>query len=187
MPAASPVPNVAQSVKDRIFHRAGELQFDDCRFTAANPPESAAHLQAWLAKGDHGEMHYLARNAEKRADLQKVLPGARTVISLATGYHSPHTPDALRSHAPPFSGIIARYARFNDYHKVINERLKELTRFISALQPGTKSLWYVDTGPILERDLAQRAGLGFIGKHTNLISRRLGNWIFLSEIITTLE
>jgi epoxyqueuosine reductase len=126
----------------------------------------------------------MARNAEKRTDLQKVLPGARTVITLASAYHAP---DAPRSHAPTPSGIIARYARFTDYHDVIGERLRELAQFIDALQPATKSLWYVDTGPILERDLAQRAGLGFIGKHTNLISRSLGNWIFLSEIITTLD
>jgi epoxyqueuosine reductase len=93
----------------------------------------------------------------------------------------------VSSHAPRAPhGLISRYARFTDYHDLIGERLKELTAFINALQPATKSLWYVDTGPFLERDLAQRAGLGFIGKHTNLISRRLGNWIFLSEIISTL-
>jgi epoxyqueuosine reductase len=85
-------------------------------------------------------------------------------------------------------GTIARYARFTDYHHLIGEQLKLLTDFVNQLGGGqTRSLWYVDTGPFLERDLAQRAGLGFIGKHTNLISRKLGNWIFLSEIITTLE
>jgi epoxyqueuosine reductase len=87
----------------------------------------------------------------------------------------------------PASGEIARYARFSDYHEVLGGRLKELAAFVNALGGGTRSLWYVDTGPLLERDLAQRAGLGFIGKHTNLISRKLGNWIFLAEIITTLE
>ncbi len=186
MPSVSPIPivNAAQSIGERILHRAHELEFDDCRFTSANPPASAAHLQEWLARGDHGEMHYMARNAEKRADLQRVLPAAKSVITLAAAYNGP---DAPRSHAPPLSGVIARYARFSDYHDVIGERLKKLTEFINALQPATGSLWYVDTGPILERDFAQRAGLGFIGKHTNLISRSLGNWIFLSEIITTLE
>src|SRR5204863_1201893 len=78
-------------------------------------------------------------------------------------------------------------ARFTDYHHLIGDRLKQLTQFINTLDQGTKSLWYVDTGPFLERDLAQRAGLGFVGKHTNLISRQLGNWIFLSEIITALD
>jgi epoxyqueuosine reductase len=91
-------------------------------------------------------------------------------------------------HAPSPSGFIARYARYGDYHQIAGERLKRLTEFMNGLGGAdTRSLWYVDTGPLLERDLAQRAGLGFIGKHTNLISRRLGNWVFLAEIITTLE
>ena len=82
---------------------------------------------------------------------------------------------------------MARYARLNDYHHVLAERLKNLTAFVNQLGGAqTQTLWYVDTGPLLERDLAQRAGLGFIGKHTNLINRKLGNWFFLSEIITTL-
>ena len=86
------------------------------------------------------------------------------------------------------TGIIARYARATDYHDVLAEQLKQLSTRIDELGgPGTRSLWYLDTGPLLERDLAQRSGLGFVGKHTNLISRKLGNWIFLSEIITTLE
>jgi epoxyqueuosine reductase len=85
-------------------------------------------------------------------------------------------------------GVIARYARFADYHDVLGGRLKQLARFVDELGgAGTRSLCYVDTGPLLERDFAQRAGLGFIGKHTNVISRHLGNWILLSEIITTLE
>src|SRR5204863_7492933 len=88
----------------------------------------------------------------------------------------------------PRSGLVARYARYADYHDALGERLRELADFVNRLGgAGTHSLGYVDTGPLLERDLAQRAGLGFIGKHTNLISRKLGNWIFLAEIITTLE
>jgi epoxyqueuosine reductase len=85
-------------------------------------------------------------------------------------------------------GAVARYARFADYHDVLADRLKQLTDFVNTLAgEGARSLWYVDTGPLLERDLAQRAGLGFVGKHTNLISRQLGNWIFISEIITTAD
>ena len=84
--------------------------------------------------------------------------------------------------------MIARYARFSDYPEVIGERLKALTEFVNQMGGSeSRSLWYVDTGPILEREFAQRAGLGFIGKHTNVISRRFGNWIFLAEILTTLE
>ena len=80
----------------------------------------------------------------------------------------------------PTTGVIARYARFDDYHDVLGERLKQLTAFIDLVADRkVRSLWYVDTGPLLERDFAQRAGLGFVGKHTNLISRKFGNWIFL--------
>jgi epoxyqueuosine reductase len=83
---------------------------------------------------------------------------------------------------------VARYARYGDYHKILGAGLKELARFVDQLGgAGARSLWYVDTGPVLERDVAQRAGIGFIGKHTNLISRQWGNWIFLCEILTTLE
>jgi epoxyqueuosine reductase len=91
------------------------------------------------------------------------------------------------NHRPlPLAGAVARYACFTDYHDVLGERLKLLTGFVNELAGrGVRSLWYVDTGPLLERDLAQRAGLGFVGKHTNLISRKLGNWFFLAEIITT--
>ena len=84
------------------------------------------------------------------------------------------------------AGTIARYARYDDYHKALASRLKALASFVDEVAcPAAQSLWYVDTGPLLERDLAQRAGLGFIGKHTNLISRRLGNWFVLGEIVTS--
>lgn len=129
-------------------------------------------------------MAWLERNAAKRVDPEKILAQARSVISLAVSYvQSPKKVQAQET-----SGVIARYAQFSDYHDVIGERLKSLTTFVNELGGAdTRSLWYVDTGPLLERDLAQRAGLGFVGKHTNLISRSLGNWIFLSEILTTLE
>ncbi len=172
-------------MNDSIRQRARELGFDDCRFTSAAPPESAPHLQRWLAEGQQGEMAWLARNAEKRVAPERVLPGARSVICLAVSYHYPIPHSAL---CTPPSGEVAQYARFTDYHDVLAEKLKALTAFVNKLGgPETHSLWYVDTGPVLERDLAQRAGIGFVGKHTNVISRRLGNWIFLAEILTTLE
>jgi epoxyqueuosine reductase len=171
-------------MKEAIRQRARELGFDECRFTTAAVPESAARFQEWLVDRRHGQMAYLHRNAHKRVDPQKVLPGARTVITLAASY----APSVEMDCPPPLSGIVARYARYQDYHAVLGVALKQLTEFLEQSDgPGTRSLWYVDTGPLLERDLAQRSGLGFIGKHTNLISRRLGNWIFISEIITTLD
>jgi len=188
-------------VKNLIEQRALELGFDACHFTTAAAPESAAEFQRWLDDGRHGEMAYLARNSPKRTDPQRVLPGAKSIITLASAYSedgprtAPHpaiTHGQLETRNPKpetvARGVIARYARFVDYHDVLAGPLKELSGFVTQLGGvGTRSLWYLDTGPLLERDLAQRAGLGFIGKHTNLISRRLGNWFFLAEIITTLE
>ena len=177
-----------------IEQRSLELGFDACRFTTAAAPESAGKFQRWLGDGRHGEMAYLARNSSKRTDPQQVLPGAKSVITLASAYsedgrrNARHPPQADAERETRNRGVIARYARFADYHDVLAASLKQLSDFVTQLGgSGTRSLWYVDTGPLLERDLAQRAGLGFIGKHTNLISRRLGNWFFLAEIITTLE
>ncbi len=202
-------------MKEVLRQRAQELGFDDCRVTGARAPASAARFHQWLAEGRQGQMAWLARNAAKRVDPQQVLAGARSIITLAVSYYDPGcctSPDTADSRprtarvpehygatqtgggnrqsliANSRNGRIARYARYADYHDVLGERLKQLSQYLNELGgPGTRSLWYVDTGPLLERDLAQRAGLGFIGKHTNLISRRLGNWVFLAEIITTLE
>ena len=172
-------------MKTSIRRRAVELGFDDCRFTTATPPDHAAKFQQWLAEKNHGEMGYLERNAHKRVNPSEVLRHAKSVVTLAVSYERniSKSPVAIEK-----CGTIARYARFEDYHDVIGERLKQLVEFVNQLGDSTtRSLWYVDTGPLLERDLAQRAGLGFAGKHTNLISRKLGNWIFLAEILTTLE
>jgi epoxyqueuosine reductase len=172
-------------MKAGIRQRALELGFDDCRFTSADIPASAEQFQNWLAQKNHGEMAWLERGAPKRVDPQKVLPGAKSMIALAVSYQ---TKEPSSTFHPQSSGLIARYAQFDDYHDVLGKQLKLLTEFVNQLGGAeTRSLWYVDTGPLLERDFAQRAGVGFIGKHTNLISRKFGNWIFLSEIITTLE
>ncbi|HWF17906.1 MAG TPA: tRNA epoxyqueuosine(34) reductase QueG, partial [Verrucomicrobiae bacterium] len=183
-------------MNDAIRQRALELGFDGCRFATAAPPQSADQFQQWLSESKHGEMSWLARNANKRVDPQLVLAGAKSIISLTISYARDE--EQKRANPPisqlgtlnpePGTGIIARYARFTDYHDVLGEKLKSLANFVDQLGgEKTHSLWYVDTGPVLERDAAQRAGLGFIGKHTNVISRSLGNWIFLAEILTTLQ
>jgi epoxyqueuosine reductase len=172
-------------MKAAIRKCAAELGFDDCRFTTAAPPASAEQFQFWLAQKNHGEMTWLERNAEKRAEPKKILADAKSIIALAASYE---LEKRKAESGKRKAGVIARYARFADYHEVLGGRLKFLTQFINQLGgANTRSLWYVDTGPLLERDLAQRAGIGFIGKHTNVISRKLGNWIFLAEILTTLE
>ncbi len=170
-------------MKEALRQRARELGFDDCRFTTAEAPDHRESFQRWLADGQQGEMGWLARNADKRVNPGLVLPEARTVICVAASYAQPES----EPNQPLSTGVFARYSRYADYHDILATPLKQLADFTDQLGgPGTRSLWYVDTGPFLERDLAQRAGLGFAGKHTNLISRRLGNWIFLAEIITTL-
>ena len=206
-------------MKAAIRKRALELGFDECCVTSSRPPDHSAEFKRWLAGKKHGEMGYLERNAHKRVEPQLVLPGARSVITLAVSYwqegrgssrlrsapprqgvegREPDLPASRISHlasriAHPASripppGVIARYARYGDYHDVIGQRLKLLAERVDELGgAGTRSLWYVDTGPMLERDFAQRAGLGFIGKHTNLISRQLGNWFLIGEILTTLD
>jgi epoxyqueuosine reductase len=171
-------------VKQLIYSKARQLGFDDCKVTSAAPPETSAKFQSWLAAGCHGTMGYLERNAAKRINPDEVLQGAKSVITLAASYYCEEEQNASDQSA----GMIARYARFKDYHDVLGERLKQLTNYIGDIGgTETRSLWYVDTGPFLERDLAQRAGLGFVGKHTNVVSRKLGNWFFIAEILTTLE
>ena len=179
-------------MKELIRQRARELGFDECRFTTAAPPASAKPFQNWLAEKQHGGMAWLERNAPKRVDPQKVLPGAKSIIVLAANYAAgdQRRPASDSRHSSPVTphAAIARYAQFTDYHDVLGELLKQLTGFVNRLGGATtRSLGYVDTGPLLERDLAQRAGLGFAGKHTNLISRRSGNWMLLAEIVTSLE
>jgi epoxyqueuosine reductase len=165
-------------VKEQIKARAHELGFDNCRVTDARAPESAQKFQQWLREKQHGEMAWLERNAFKRVDPAQVLSEARSIITLAISYHSARAGD----------GVIARYARHRDYHDVLAQPLRDLSNCVNELAgPDARSLWYVDTGPLLERDLAQRAGIGFVGKHTNLISKKLGNWFLLAEIITTAE
>jgi len=205
---------MSAEVKRAICQRAMELGFDVCRFTTAATPSHSGQFREWLAAGFHGEMAYLARQADKRTNLQLVLPGVRSVICLAVSYHLNSAPDhdptpptsaippsasGIRDPAcgirplasgiqPPASGQVARYAWFPDYHDVLSEALRALTAFVDQVGgAGTRSRWYVDSGPVPERELAQRAGVGFVGKHTNLISRSVGNWSFLAEILTILE
>ncbi len=170
-------------MKQLLHRRAIDLGFDDCRFTTAQPPETAGLYQNWIDLQFNGEMSWMAKNAAKRAQPDLILPGARSFITLAASYALPSTPNTTATSA----GIIARYARHQDYHHVLETPLRQLSDYLIQLAgPNHRALGYIDTGPILERDLAQRAGLGFVGKHTNLINRRLGNWFFIAEILTTL-
>ncbi|HUK82975.1 MAG TPA: tRNA epoxyqueuosine(34) reductase QueG [Verrucomicrobiae bacterium] len=166
------------STASEVKARARALGFDLVGITTADRPQHAAQFQQWLVDSFHGEMNYMQRNAGRRVDPLQVLAGARSIIVVGLNYFSG---DSAPSGRVLPTTRVARYAAgARDYHDVMGETLKQLAEFVG----GT---WYVDTGPILERDLAQRAGIGFIGKHTNLISRQLGNWIFLGVVLTKLE
>ncbi len=139
-------------------------------------------LSEWLRHGYHGSMAWMERTPEKRADPRHVLPGCRSIISVGVNYLTEH-----RADEQPGYGRIARYAWGKDYHKVLLRRLQHLEKFVHARAPDARTRCYVDTGPIMEKAWAERAGLGWIGKHSNLVSAEHGSWLLLGEILTTLE
>lgn len=133
-------------------------------------------------------MRWMEREPSRRGDPTAVLPGARTVISVALGYYRGEWPSEATSGAPdaPARGKVARYAWGRDYHKRLRKKLLRLARAIRALEPTSRILAYVDTGPVLDRAWAERSGLGWIGKNTNVIRKEAGSWTFLGEILTDL-
>jgi epoxyqueuosine reductase len=159
-----------------IKTRARELGLDACGITSADPARHAAFYQQWTSDGKAGEMQWLSRDPERRADPGKVLPGARSIIVAGLNYWQPQ---------PKGRGRIAKYALGEDYHHVLLEKLETLAREI--MDAGALAKVYVDTGPVLEKPLAERAGIGWQGKSTMLIHTKLGPWLLLGEIITTLE
>jgi epoxyqueuosine reductase len=174
----------AADAKTAIIARARALGFEAVGFTrAALSPERAAGLQEFLAAGRHGEMGWMAERAAQRADPKTLWPEAVSVISLGLSY-APEG-DALENLRRPEVGNISVYARNRDYHDIVKGRLKHLAQAIAALGEGVKV--FVDTAPVMEKPLAMQAGVGWQGKHTNLVSRAHGSWLFLGEIFTTLE
>jgi epoxyqueuosine reductase len=165
--------------------RAHALGFDLCGVAAADSFPELAFLPDWLARGYAGAMGWMARSAERRADVRAVVPGARTVIVTGTLYNTerPYSADA-----PDGVARISRYAWGDDYHDVLKARLDALLDWMRAESADRfDARVYVDTGPVQERVYAQYAGLGWIGKNTCLINPDLGSWLFLGEIITTLD
>ena len=188
--------------RTQVVALARELGFDLCRFARAEMPGHAAEFRDWLDRGDAGEMNYLARDSERRCDPREILPDAKTVIVLALNYfqgaHKTHPVEAGVSPAgvatkkiaagtrvTTATGRIARYARGDDYHKLIERKLAVIDQFLR--QRAGRQKCFVDTGPMLERDHAAAAGIGWHGKSTMLLNRELGTWFFLAEILTTLE
>ena len=179
-------------LKAQLISFARQIGFDSCRIAACDMPTHASEFREWLRQGAHGEMNYMQRGEEKRCDPQKVLPGAKSIVVLALNYfqgegnrRSPASAKLRRGRQTAATGTIARYAWGDDYHDVIEAKLDKIDQFLRGF--GGQQKCYVDTGPILERDHAAQAGIGWHGKNTMLIDEQLGTWFFLAEILTTLE
>ena len=175
----------------RIKTKAQELGFDLCGIAPAGDLPELAFFSQWLARGYAGEMAYLHRSADQRADVRRVLPSARTVIVTGTIYNTavPYSTERHTCAGPsrPARAEIARYAWGDDYHDVIGARLDALLAWMRAESDVPfEARRYVDTGPVQERVYAQHAGLGWIGRNTCVINRGVGSWIFLSEIVCSL-
>jgi epoxyqueuosine reductase len=166
-----------ETLEQRVRTRAGALGFDPVGIARLGPVESYPQFVRWLERGYGGDMSYMARGAEKRRDTTLPVPGARTAIVVALDYGGRQP-----------AGSIARYARGNDYHDVMLQRLRELHRGVEAdCGRAVAGKPYVDTGPVLERDLARRAGIGWIGKNTMLINPKRGSFFFLGALFLDLE
>jgi epoxyqueuosine reductase len=173
------------SLRERLEAKARKLGF--CAFGVASAdaaPKAGARLKEWLASGAHGDMLWMEETAERRASPAGLWPEVKSIVSLGMSYAPAADPLALAAH--PELGRISVYAQGADYHDLIKKALKALARWLVA-EADCDLKVFVDTAPVMEKPLAEAAGLGWQGKHTNLVSRRDGSWLFLGAIYTTLE
>lgn len=183
---AEPLPNETPSVENRLEAVArahGFVAFGIADAGAA--PQTAKRLEQWLAEGRHGDMIWMENRAAQRGSPQGLWPEVRSVIALGMSYAPAHDPLALADH--PDRGRISVYAQGGDYHDVVKRALKGVARWLVAEAPGAEVKVFVDTAPVMEKPLSAAAGLGWQGKHSNLVSREHGSWLFLGAIYTTLE
>ncbi|HMO25277.1 MAG TPA: tRNA epoxyqueuosine(34) reductase QueG, partial [Tepidisphaeraceae bacterium] len=166
-----------------IKTKARGLGFDLVGITSASPSAHADALRAWLEAGFAGEMDYMHRRLDERTDPARYLEGARSILCVAVNYHFPLEPASDAS----TTGRVARYALGDDYHELIKPRLYDLANWLRDLVPGTRTRCGVDTVPVLEREISARAGVGWIGKNTCVIHPRMGSWLLLGEVLTTID
>lgn len=177
--------SISESPEDLIRAQALALGFDDCRLARADRPWIAGErLAEFVAEGRHGEMAWLETTLERRSHPQAMWAGARSAVMLGVNYGPDHDPRAILDH--PDRGAISVYAQGSDYHEVIKKRLKQLATWMVQTF-GAEVKVFVDTAPLLEKPLAEASGLGWQGKHTNLVSRQFGSWLFIGSVLTTLE
>lgn len=180
---APPAPIDPRTAAAQVLARCAESGFALSGIAPAHPSAHAAEVIRWLEAGRHGDMHYLAVHVEQRLDPGLKLPGARSIICVADRYAAS---DGAPEVTPSRHGRIARYARGEDYHRVMKRRLHALCDSLARISPGHQFVACVDTAPVLEREHAFRAGLGYVGKNTMLIEPAAGSYLLLGEIITTL-
>ena len=181
-PASDPLHAAGSaSLKVELVARAMNLGFSSCRVTPSAAPRHESEFREWLREGENGEMEWMERGAEKRSDPTRVLPSVRSIIIVTMNYWQGEAPSERRDAG---FGRIARYAWGDDYHEVMLAKLQQLDTFLRTR--GGEQKCYVDTGPILERDHAAEAGIGWHGKSTMLVDQKLGTWFFLGEILTSL-
>jgi epoxyqueuosine reductase len=166
-----------------VTQKAKSIGFDLVGFTKAEVlKKEFEYLQQWLDKNYQAGMDYMQKNFEKRKDVRQILPNAKSIISLGLNYY---TPDSYSN--DKLKGKVSRYAWGKDYHLVIWAMLDALEEELKKIDPEFDSISYVDTGPVMDKAWAVRSGLGWLGKHTNVINREIGSWFFIANIITNYE
>jgi epoxyqueuosine reductase len=179
------MPSSTADIRAEILAHARELGFDAVRIARADAaPDAREHLTQYLAEGRHGSMDWMEKNAEKRAAPASLWPEAKSVVVVAQNYAPERNP--LEALAERTTGVISAYAKGDDYHEVMKAKLRQLAHFVHT-RFGVEVKLFVDTAPVMEKPLAQAAGLGWQGKHTNLVSREFGSWLFLGSLFTTLD
>lgn len=178
MPPGISIDRLSESIRDKAL----ELGFAGCGFSMAEAlPEDRKSLEIWLHNGHHAGMGYMANHFEKRTDPTKLVDGARSVISLLYNYYTD------RAQEDPKAPILSKYAYGKDYHHVMKDKMHLLFNFIKSVHPEAAGRVFVDSAPVLDRAWARRAGLGWIGKNSCLITRSEGSFVFIGEIILDLE
>lgn len=174
---------MVENLTSQIKEKALKIGFHKVGIVRAEPlVEEGARLKAWLEKNYHAEMNWIAREPEKRSDPTVLFPGAKSIVVVALNYFTPHEHENSDD-----KGKVSRYAWGDDYHDVLKDKLRELLAFIKSINETADGKICVDTAPMMDKAWAVRAGLGWLGKHSNLITKEYGSWVFIGEILLNLE